>query len=215
MEGWNMEAIRRAFQGRRAGIYGARGVFAVLVPLVEREGELCLLFEFRSERLRGQPSETCFPGGRVEPDEEPEDAALRETFEEIGIPPAAVEPVAALDVIQDVADRVIYPFLGKVDEAAVEAMVLNPEEVAEVFFVPLSHLREVEPYVYTAPVITEIGADFPYEKIGFPKGNYRWGKGRVEVPIFEHESHHIWGLTARIVRQLLEILEESEAEGGV
>ena len=205
---WSMEAVRRAFAGRTAGIYGARGVFAVLVPLVERDGELCLLFEVRAQDMRGQPGEVCFPGGRVEPGEDPGDAALRETFEEIGIPPAAVERIAEMDAIQDVADRVIYPFLGRVDEAAVREMKLNRAEVGEVFHVPLTTLFAAEPYVYTAPVVTQIGEDFPYEKIGFPDGKYRWGKGRAEVPIFEHEAHTIWGLTARIVRQLLDILRE-------
>ncbi len=209
---WDINAVRSAFTGRRPNFYGARDVFAVLVPLVERHGQLSLLFEVRSKQMRGQPGEVCFPGGRIEPNERPADAALRETYEEIGIPPESVERIAPLDVVHDAVGRVIYPLLGRVDAATLDAMQINPAEVDEVFFVPLQHLSAREPFVYNAPVVTQIGDDFPYEKIGFPDKNYRWGKGYMEVPIFEYGSYKIWGLTARIVRQFLSVLGDAPDE---
>ena len=65
---------------------GVRKEYAVLVPLVERAGEACLIFEVRAETLGRQPGEVCFPGGHMEPEEEPAGCALRETEEELGIP---------------------------------------------------------------------------------------------------------------------------------
>ncbi|NEU34154.1 CoA pyrophosphatase, partial [bacterium LRH843] len=58
--------------------------FAVLVPLVQKQDELHVLFEVRAHHLRRQPGEICFPGGKIEPnDSTPQDAAVRETTEEL------------------------------------------------------------------------------------------------------------------------------------
>lgn len=58
----------------------------MLVPLVERPEGLCLLYEVRADTLGRQPGEVCFPGGRIEGVESPEECALRETEEELSIP---------------------------------------------------------------------------------------------------------------------------------
>ena len=78
--------LKDYFSRRELGLQGTVGEYAVLVPLVEKEGRLWLLFETRASTLVGhQPNEVCFPGGRREPGERPADTALRETWEEIGI----------------------------------------------------------------------------------------------------------------------------------
>ena len=71
--------------------------YAVLVPLVEGEEGLELLFEVRAATLSRQPGEVCFPGGRMERGETPAACALRESWEELAIPPARVELLAELD----------------------------------------------------------------------------------------------------------------------
>lgn len=207
-EAWNVADFQRVLTGRVPGVQGATGHFAVLVPLVQWQGQLQLLFEFRARTLRGQPGETCFPGGRVEPGETPEQAALREAFEEIGIPPSSVEIIAPLDVVQDISGRVIYPFLGRVAPEAAERLVCNPDEVEEVFFVPWSFLQNTEPFQYEAPMVVEVDESFPYEKIGFPQKDYVWRSGKMKVLVYEYEDHQIWGLTARIVDWLLKTMEE-------
>ncbi len=201
-----VEAFREALQGRIPGIQESRGVYAILVPLIEQDGELQLLFEVRASTMRPQPSETCFPGGRIESGETPVEAAIRETWEEIGIPASAIEVIAPLDIIQEFSGREIHPILAHLEGVSLEELILNPDEVEEVFLVPLSYLQEHEPYLYTMPLILEVGDDFPYEKIGFPQG-YNWRRGAVEVPIYEYQGHKIWGLTARTVRWLLRYME--------
>ena len=92
--------MKHHFTHRELGIQGAVGEYAILVPLAQWEGKLCLLFETRAETLVGhQPGEVCFPGGRRERGERPVETALRETWEEIGIPPEEIEILAPLDVI--------------------------------------------------------------------------------------------------------------------
>ena len=59
--------MKHHFTHRELGIQGAVGEYAILVPLAQWEGKLCLLFETRAETLVGhQPGEVCFPGGRRE-----------------------------------------------------------------------------------------------------------------------------------------------------
>lgn len=202
-----VEELKTILQGRVPGVQDARGVYAILVPLVEREGELSLLFEMRADSLQGHPSETCFPGGKVEPGEAPLEAALREAWEEIGIPEEEISVLGPLDLIQDISSRVIYPFLAYIKEESLNRLRLNAAEVKEVFFVPLQQLRERDPYVYQSPVVMQVGEDFPYEKIGFEKG-YRWRSGIMDVPVYEYGGHRVWGMTGRTVRWLLQLLEE-------
>ena len=202
-----IQKIKKALQNRAVGIQDARGIFAVLLLLVEKPDGLHLLFEFRAATVKPQPSETCFPGGRVEPGETPREAALRETWEEIGLPPTAVEILAPLDILQDISGRVIHPFLGYITEETLKTLRLNEAEVKEVFLIPLDYLRQNEPYLYVSPLSVEVGDDFPYEKIGFPEG-YRWRSGTVDIPVYEYEGHQVWGLTGRLLRWLLGLLEE-------
>ena len=83
--------MKHHFTHRELGIQGAVGEYAILVPLAQWEGKLCLLFETRAETLVGhQPGEVCFPGGRRERGERPVETALRETWEETGVQAAPV-----------------------------------------------------------------------------------------------------------------------------
>ena len=81
-----LEQLRRYYGGHVPDLLGRRHEYAVLCPLVERPEGLHLLFEVRSTTVR-QAGETCFPGGRMEPGEAPDACALRETEEELAIPP--------------------------------------------------------------------------------------------------------------------------------
>lgn len=195
------------FQARWAGhvpeIQDVKREYAVLVPLVEGPEGVSLLFEVRSATLATQPGEVCFPGGRVEPGEPPRDCALRETFEELAIPPAEVELIAPLDLLVQQGRFVMHPFLGVVSPAGLAAMSPSPEEVADTFLVPVEWFRTHPPEVYSYELKPQVGADFPYERIGFPRG-YPWRSGSATVPVYPWPGRPVWGLTGRIVRRLME-----------
>ena len=121
-----IEEMKDYFSHRELGLQEAAGEYAILVPLVQWEGQRCLLFETRADTLVGhQPGEVCFPGGRREHGETPRETALRETWEEIGIPPEEIRVLAPLDLMQDISDRVVYPFLAEISAAASSTRIMG------------------------------------------------------------------------------------------
>lgn len=195
------------FRARWAGhvpeIQDVKQECAVLVPLVEGPEGLSLLFEVRASTLAHQPGEVCFPGGKVEPGESPQDCALRETFEELAIPTGEVEIISPLDLLVQQGKFVMHPFLGVVSQAGLAAMRPSPAEVDSTFLVPVEWLKAHPPEVYSYELQPQVGADFPYDRIGFP-GGYRWRSGESSVPVYPWPDRPIWGLTGRIVRHLME-----------
>lgn len=200
----DLTALKHTLRTRTPGLMDAHRAYAVLVPLVEREGEMHLLYEVRAKSLRRQPGEVCFPGGRMEGSETPEECALRETWEELAIPDRFVRLLGRLDFIAHRANFIMWPVLGVVDSAALERMVPSPAEVEEVFFVPLSHLLETEPVEYAYELIPTPAENFPYELIGIPR-DYKWQHGSENVPVYPWQGRAIWGLTGRITRNLIRI----------
>ena len=179
--------------------------FAVLVPLVEQEGELHLLYEVRASTLQRQPGEVCFPGGHMEAGETIEECALRETQEELGIPPHAVHVLGPLDFICHRSGFVLYPILALVDSQAVKHIAPNTAEVDRVMLVPVSGLSKMPPEEYHLELLPTPATDFPYERIGIPR-DYPWNRGVDNGYIYSWPEKTIWGLTARITRHVLALL---------
>ena len=196
-----LEDLRRRFGGHAPGLMGARYNYAVLCPLVEKPDGLHLLFEVRAAGLR-QGGEVCFPGGRAESGESPVGCALRETAEELSIPPSAVTVLGMPDFICNQRGFLLQPVLGLVSPAGLEAMCPSPAEVAEVFTVPFAFFQATEPEVYRYDLVPTQPEGFPYEELGIAP-DYPWSRGRVEVPVWRYENHIIWGMTARIVKGIL------------
>mgnify|MGYP001635420366 CR=1 FL=1 len=205
----DLEKLKRSLLGRTPGLMDATGQYSVLVPLVEREGGLSLLYEVRAGSLRRQPGEVCFPGGRLEGAESPEECALRETWEELGIPREKIRILGRLDFIAHRANFIMYPVLALVDRRAVEKMCPNSAEVEETFLVPLRHLLATQPLEYDYQLIPQTGENFPYELVGIPR-DYRWQPGGENVPIYPWKGRAIWGLTARITRHLVALVRSLE-----
>ena len=114
---------------------------AVLVPLVNREGGLTVLFTERSRDLPDHPGQISFPGGRLDPgDRDARNAALREAEEEIALPRARVTLLGELADYDTVTGYRVTPVVGWVEPPfAVRPHAL---EVADVFEVPLVFLLE-------------------------------------------------------------------------
>lgn len=114
---------------------------AVLVPIVARSEELTMLFTLRTAHLKSHSGQVSFPGGRAEArDASPEETALRETREEIGLGAERVELLGRLADYHTRTGFRVTPVVGLVTPP----LELNPDafEVEEVFEVPLSFLLD-------------------------------------------------------------------------
>lgn len=200
-----LQDVRNKYQTHVPRLLNARANFAVLVPLVERDGELHILYEVRAEGIR-QPREVCFPGGKMEAGEDVVTCALRETWEELGIPETSIEVIGESDFIYLRSDTMMYPVIARVDSAAVDAIRASEAEVSNTFLVPVKWLQEHPPTLYRYPLRPMIGEDFPYETVNIAR-DYPWLDGRMEVPVYEGLPYPLWGLTARITYYLLKSME--------
>ena len=198
------EELRSRFGGHVPGLMGARHSYAVLCPLVERPDGLHLLFEVRARNL-SQGGEVCFPGGRMEAGETPAQCALRETEEELSIPAAEVSLLGTPDFICNQMGFLLRPVLGLVSPAGFAALRPSPAEVAEAFTAPLSFFAETAPEPWRYELVPQVPEDFPYESVGIPR-DYAWNHGWVDVPVWYWQGHAVWGMTARLVRDLIKSL---------
>lgn len=155
---------------------------AVLVPVWLRDDGARLILTKRSSHLKHHPGQIAFPGGKVDPtDATPEAAALRETQEEIGLPPDRVQILGTLPVHETVTGFAITPFVGLVRGSF--DPIPEAGEVDEVFTVPLSH------------VLTP--ARYAIER-------RRWMGVWRRYYVAPYGPYYIWGATARILRGLAE-----------
>ena len=199
-----LEALRRRYGGHQPGLLGARHSYAVLCPLVERPDGLHLLFEVRARNL-SQGGEVCFPGGRMERGETPAQCALRETEEELSIPAGQVSLLGTPDFICNQMGFLLRPVLGLVSPAGLAALRPSPAEVAEAFTAPLSFFAETAPEPWRYELVPQVPEDFPYESVGIPR-DYSWNHGWVDVPVWYWQGHAVWGMTARLVQDLIKAL---------
>lgn len=202
MKDITVEELRSKLDGRQVGVVGKRKEFAVLIPLIEEDGEVKLLFEVRSKDVR-QPGDVCFPGGRIEEGETETEAALREMAEETGVGPEYVEVLGRFDSVLEVNRIRMHTTIGLLKDGWREQ--LDPDgEVAEIFTVPLKFFKETEPDYYKGRIIQDTEG-FPYEKHGI-NPEYKWRDAWQDIFFWHWEGHTIWGLTAAIVQWMTEVL---------
>ena len=203
-QGGELAQMSRIWGSRRAGRLEKEKIrrAAVLVPLIQKGGEYHVVFEVRAGSLKTQPGEICFPGGRIESGETPETAALRELWEELRVPSRQVTLLGPMDKMVHFSGTV-YPQVGRVAAEAMNALYPNPDEVEEVFTVPLRYFltqpREHYTYYMTPDNLQELPA---------PLAEYvRHYKQTFVTPVWFYEGHTIWGMTARAVEAFLKFFE--------
>lgn len=205
----DLTSIEGIFKNRDANLLGHEEmqVASVLVPLLEKDGEIHILFEVRAQGMRRQPGEICFPGGGVEEqDKDEEETAIRETCEELGLSREQIKMVAPLDLYVAPLRSIIYPYVGVILEP--EAMEPNTLEVGEIFTVPLRYLLTNEPKSHRIQMQFRPDESFPFHLI--PRGRqYKFGEAQVSEYFYMYEGHVIWGLTARILTNFLNLVKSS------
>lgn len=186
------EKLKKAFALRQKISFESKGLVraAVLVPIFCKDGEYHLLFTKRSDLVPSHKGQVSFPGGaHTEDDHSLLATALRESWEEIGLKAEDVEILGELD---DTPTRTsgfnISPFVAFIPHPY--EFRLNHFEIDEIFSVPISDL------LYKANKSEEY---YTFDNEVFV--NY----------VYEYGGWIIWGATARIVHQFLEIWESAFA----
>ena len=171
---------------------------AVLLPLVQTEEGIAVLFEERAHSLRRQPGEICFPGGKVECSDANNFAvtAVRETCEELGLKPEDIIICGELDSLVTHMGPIIHPFVGLIKD--ISKISYSPSEVECVFTVPLKTLLAMTPKRCSMELADHPGEDFPFDLV--PNRMRGWRKHKeYYVYFYECGERVVWGLTARML----------------
>jgi len=146
-----------------------------------------------------QPGEICLPGGHIEPGEKPEDAAIRECFEELGIPKEEILIEGTIESVKKLSGEKICTIVGHCDAELLKTLKISEEEVEEVFLIPVEWLKthEIKHYLFTN-IVDNCGYLPNILKNYLKRYNYSGETGYIE-----YEGHGIWGLTARILEQAI------------
>lgn len=179
--------------------------FSVLVPLIKINDELNIIYEVRSKSIR-QPGEVSFPGGQIEQNESSQNAAIRETFEEIGIVPENIELISQLDFTSSKYGSFVFSFLGYIKNTNFSEIKYNKDEVSDLFAVPLSFFMNNEPEKYFIYYHPEAGENFPHHMINNGE-EYKWASIKYPVYFYKFNNYIIWGLTAKITYNLIKKLK--------
>lgn len=185
---------------------GYKRTSSILVPLVQREHEWYVLFTKRALTLRYQPGDICFPGGRIEEGESAKEACIREVMEELGVCREQIEVLGQVDTIITPFRACVYPFVGilKIDE---ETCHVNKDEVDQLLYIPLSYFLKEEPMQYQIGLQQVFPDDYPFELVNNGK-DYQWPKAYHMQYFYHYLGNTIWGLTARIMHNVITILKE-------
>ncbi|MBV71127.1 MAG: coenzyme A pyrophosphatase [Myxococcales bacterium] len=183
----SISSLRARLVERTRRVDERPGYAAVLVPLLDVDGQLSLLLTRRTEKLSTHKGHVAFPGGRMDAgDDGPIGAALREANEEVGLPRAHVDVIGLLDDFPTVTDdMVVTPVIGWVEGAP--ELVANEYEVARIFTIPVQALMNRDAWVVRY-----------------------WDKNGIDYPVFyfDWDGETLWGLSAYITLQFLTLLPD-------
>lgn len=163
---------------------------AVLIP-IHRIPEPSILLTVRSLRLQHHPGQIAFPGGAADQtDQGPAATALREAWEEVGLPSAQVQPLGYLDRLDTISGYRVVPVIAQVEGEY--SLRLDPAEVDSVFYLPLSIALDAAAYQFEAR--EHLGQHF-------------------HLPVLQFQQWRIWGATAIMLWRLCRLWREPGPAG--
>jgi 8-oxo-dGTP pyrophosphatase MutT (NUDIX family) len=179
------EEIREILEARnpRRIEPGGLKLAAVLAPIFKKDGKWHVLLTRRTNRVEHHKGEISFPGGHKDPeDPDLEYTALRETEEEVGIPPDRVTILGRLDDMTTITGFRIRPYVGVIPHPFEYRPA--PDEIAEIIELPLHRFLEPDQFIKD---------EFTRDNMPYP------------VYYFNIDGYMVWGATAKMLKQFLEL----------
>ena len=161
---------------------------AVIIPVYDKQGEDYILFTKRAQEVKDHKGQISFPGGVFqEEDETLSNTALRESAEEIGLMPGDVEILGELDdFVTQASNYIISPYVGLIPWPY--QFKVNEEEIDEIIEVPISALLDMGRLRQETRIIDD---------------------EEVTSFFYHYQGKVIWGATARILHQFLDIFNQA------
>lgn len=192
---------------------------AVLIPVVQIDGELQLLFEKRSSNIP-QANEICFPGGRVDKaDVSAQQTVIRETGEELGISRDLMSLPEYLGTLVAPLGITVDAFIGFLKINDLNKIKPNISEVESVFCVPIAWFKSHEPKTYYVRLeIHPYDSDdkgnveylLPVQELGLPSLYEKpWDGRKFPVYVYKNNNGIIWGITAELIIDFINHFNES------
>lgn len=164
-----------------------RGMQAAVLVALTDETPVQVLLGRRGRNLRLHPGEIAFPGGKREPqDRSPWVTARREALEEVGIEPASVHPLGELAPLRTRSDYEVHPCVARVPQGL--QLIVDRREFDSVFYAPLQAFADRERFRLERMRVRE---------------SIRW------VPHYRFGEDNIWGVTAAILAQLVNLTHDA------
>ncbi|MBD3415154.1 MAG: NUDIX domain-containing protein [Candidatus Aminicenantes bacterium] len=156
----------------------------IMILFFPKKNQLHLILTLRTALVQYHPNQISFPGGQCDPKENPLDAALRETEEELGIESTGIKILGQLTPLYiPPSDYCVYPVVGFMNQQP--EYVPRTKEVAEVIEIPVSHLMDDRNSIIETWELNE---------------------REVKVPFYLFDHQKIWGATAMVLAELLDII---------
>ena len=174
---------------------------AVIVPLIQKNGEEHLVFEVRSSKLNWQPGDICFPGKIESGDANALAAAQRELTEELGVVREQIHILGPLDYVESPVGVTVWPFAAYIDT---QQFTISRGEIDHIFTVPVAWFTAHKPQVCQIEMATRPAPGFP-QGLSI-SGQTQWKQRKnYNVLIYAYQNYKIWGITAHILDNFMSI----------
>ncbi len=186
-----------------------RRYFATMLPIMEIDGKDHFIFEVRNQGVVHQKGEICFPGGEMNDDEAPEECALRETCEELGVVRKMVNVINQMDTYHGISGMKVYGFVGRLKPTTFDP---DPRAVERLLTIPVDFFLTHEPEQHMLDVVHKErkGDGLGVEIAQALENNYQWPTASREMPVYRYEQCTIWGITAMLLQDFARIVNDAK-----
>ena len=197
--------LQMIFENRRPESIKKLREVSIVIALINIDDKLHLIFEKRSDSVN-QSGDISFIGGHIEENESPLSAAIRETKEECNLSEDNINIIGESDYLMNFNSLFVHTYVCEITNIQFENIKCN-DEVEKLIAVPLEEIISTHPSSYTSKITIERDENFPYHLIENGK-NYNFFTGNEVTYFYEFKNCIIWGLTAKILNNFVEILKD-------